>query len=111
VKRHLLTAALALILTSIALNAKCADVATPAAIYLSLSAGDLGSTAIAMHNGASEGNAFMRSGAVAKQFTLAAGLTALDVRLKRPGQKKALRAAVIVVRVVAIAVNVRNAGR
>lgn len=110
--RHFLTACLVLILAAVALEAKCADVAKPGAIYLSLSAADLGSTAMALHApGVSEGNGVMRSHAIEKQLAIAGLLTFVDVKLQKrhPKGVKAMRAAVIVIRVLAIGINLRNA--
>lgn len=109
--RHFLTAALVLILTSVALEAKCGDVLKPSALYLSLSAADLSTTALAMQNGASEGNPWMRSRAIEKQVALTVALTVVDTRLKRRAQKRAFRLAVTVVRLGAIGWNIRNARR
>lgn len=96
-------------------EAHCAEVAKPAALYLSLSAADLGSTAIAMHNpGVTEGNAFMSGRRLEKQLAVAVALTAADVQLQRSGHPrgaKALRIAVTVVRFAAIAVNLHNVGQ
>lgn len=93
-------------------QAHCEEVAAPAALYLSLSAADLGTTAMALHTpGVSEGNAFMRGHRIEKQLALAGLLTLVDVKLQKRGHAKALRVAVTVIRVAAITINLHNAGR
>lgn len=93
-------------------EAHCSEIATPTALYFSLSAADLGSTALALHNpGVSEGNRFMAGHRIEKQLALAGLLTLMDVRLQKSGHQKGLRIAVTVIRFAAIAVNVHNAGR
>ena len=99
---------LALVLATAA-TAGAADVVKPAGLYLSLSAADLGSTAWARQNGASEGNPFMSSNAVAKQLAVAGILTAVDVHLQKKGHHRKLRVLVTVLRVAAVVVNVTNA--
>ncbi len=92
-------------------EAHCADVVKPAALYLSLSAADLGSTALAEANGATEANPWMRSHRVPKQLAVSAALTFADVRLQRTGHHKRLRVIVTAVRVVVVAINLHNARR
>lgn len=113
VREYLLTALLTIVATTVALEASCGerDVVRPAAIYLSLSAADLGTTAWATRNGAAEGNAFMRDHAVAKQLAVAAALTAADIHLQKSGHHRKLRVVVVVLRVSAVAFNLHNARR
>lgn len=115
--RRLVTVALILFIVELAVSLKaahCADVTRPAALYLSLAAADLGSTAYALDNGMAETNPLMRSYALPKQVASAALLTFADVKLQkagRPGRARALRIAVTVIRVGVVAINVRNARR
>lgn len=109
--RYVVTAVLSVLISSLAMDAHCADVAKPAGLYLSLSAADLGSTAWARQNGADEGNAFMRSDAVAKQLAVAGILTAADIHLQKKGHQRKLRVIVTALRVAAVVVNVSNARR
>lgn len=114
--RFAITVALILFIVEMAValkTAHCADVVKPAAIYLSLSAADLASTALATQNGAIEGNAFMRSHRIEKQLVVAGALTAADAYLQKKGGRgvRALRISVAVIRVGAVVVNVRNARR
>jgi hypothetical protein len=90
------------------------NVVKPAAIYLSLSAADLGSTEWAIRNGAYEGNSFMSSHRTEKQLAVSAAFIAADVMLQKRGHKgkaRALRVVYAVGRLAAVAVNVSNAQR
>lgn len=115
--QRLITVLLLVFVISLAVGlvqAHCAEVVKPALIYGSLSAADLASTSWAEHHGSSEGNAFMRSDRVLKAAALASALTVADAYLtsrKRRRSAKALRISVAVVRVAAVAINVRNARR
>ena len=95
-------------------QAHCSNVAKPAAIYLGLSAADLVSTECAIRNGATEGNPFMQSNRIAKQAAIASAFVGADVLLQRKGKTghaRALRVTYAVLRLAAVAVNVRNARR
>jgi hypothetical protein len=97
-------------------NAHCepVNVVKPSALYLSLSAADLGSTEWAIRNGASEGNGFMASHRTEKQLAVSAAFIAADVMLQKRGHKgkaRALRVVYAVGRLAAVAVNVSNAQR
>jgi hypothetical protein len=90
------------------------NVVKPAALYLSLSAADLGSTEWAIRNGASERNSFIASHRIAKQAAMAGAFTLADIELQRRGHKgkaRALRVVYAVGRLAAVAVNVSNAQR
>jgi hypothetical protein len=89
-----------------------ADVVKPAAIYLSLSAADLGTTEWAIRNGASEGNPWMKEHRIAKQAAMAGAFTLADYHLQKRGHRgkaRALRVVYAVGRLAVIAINVRNA--
>jgi hypothetical protein len=87
------------------------DVARPAALYLSLSAADLGSTQWAIRNGATEGNPWMAEHGAAKQLAVSAALTAADIHLQKRGHHRKLRVLVTVLRVAAVGINIHNARR
>lgn len=112
--QYLITAVLSVLFTFVALEARCADVVKPAAIYLSLSAADLGSTAWAIRNGAHEGNPAMVNHRAVKQLAMASAFTGADVLLQRNGKRRearVLRVVYAAVRVTAVVLNVRTARR
>lgn len=116
-EEYALTAALALIIASVAMDSHCSErvsISRPAALYLGLGAADYASTQYALQHGAVEGNPLMVQHMALKHLGLAAATTYADVQLQRRGHRgwaKGLRVGVFVLRVVSVGINVRNARR
>lgn len=118
-KRHLLIAAI--FWFTVALSAGAAmssceelDVAKPAAIYLSLSAADLGTTEWAVRHGYVESNPWMQSHRIEKQLAVTGAFLAADFYLQKKERRtgvRVLRVTYAVARIGAVALSVRNMRR
>lgn len=89
-------------------------VVVPAAIYLSLSAADLGTTEWAVRHGYTEANPLMQSHRIEKGLAVAGAFLAADLYLQKreqPTAAKVLRVTYAVARVGAVALSVRNMRR